>query len=391
MPVKPELAAMVPAWQAAGVPKTTDTARRWAGYVCPDCRFVFRVPRDHDGTGIVCPGCRRLMRLPGPDDIPPPLLAPARTTADLTEDAEHGQLVRKRRRRRRKPATDDSSPSWESGVKSGSGRRGGGHSLWLLVAGGVLFAVVIGFMIHALNPGEAAPEPPPASQAPPDDETPVVVKRSEADLLKEAEALAADFLSADTVEKLLPLIRNPEVTGPRIRKQHPDGTLKPPGLVDFNVNRMVEYTGPYATVEVNTRDYVTRSLSFVETGDGLKIDWESWTGWSEMPWDLFLESKPPESKIFRVRIKKADYYNFAFSDDRKWQSYRIESADGEHMIFGYTERGSLTDEKIRGSPNLDNPPVMLALKFPMEEDTRNQVIIERHLHDGWLDPETPGP
>src|SRR6478752_8262245 len=64
-----------------GVPETMESARRWSGYVCPDCRFVFRVPRDHDGNGIVCPSCRRMLRIPTAGDTPPPLMVPLRRTA----------------------------------------------------------------------------------------------------------------------------------------------------------------------------------------------------------------------------------------------------------------------------------------------------------------------
>ena len=56
------------------MPDTMESARRWSGYVCPDCRFVFRVPRDHDGKGIVCPSCRRMLKIPTALDVAPPLL-----------------------------------------------------------------------------------------------------------------------------------------------------------------------------------------------------------------------------------------------------------------------------------------------------------------------------
>ncbi|RYD23361.1 MAG: hypothetical protein EOP87_26570, partial [Verrucomicrobiaceae bacterium] len=64
----------------------TVTARRWNSFVCPGCRCVFRVPRDHDGKGVVCPACRIMLRLPGPDDELPPLMS--QPAAGMAEQAE---------------------------------------------------------------------------------------------------------------------------------------------------------------------------------------------------------------------------------------------------------------------------------------------------------------
>jgi hypothetical protein len=64
---------------AYSVPETqsaNEKARRWGAYVCPDCRFIFRIPMDHDGIGTVCPSCRRMLRIPKEGDSVAPLMAP---------------------------------------------------------------------------------------------------------------------------------------------------------------------------------------------------------------------------------------------------------------------------------------------------------------------------
>jgi len=61
-------------------PRVSDSSanrRRWSGYVCPDCRLVFRLPMEHDGKGAVCPGCARMLRIPGPGEKLPPLVVPS--------------------------------------------------------------------------------------------------------------------------------------------------------------------------------------------------------------------------------------------------------------------------------------------------------------------------
>jgi uncharacterized protein YbaR (Trm112 family) len=130
----PELAAEAARVQGSAVPATQESARRWSGYVCPDCRFVFRVPRDHDGKGLICPSCRRLLRIPGPDDTPPPLLAPLRAVesprpesssapearAAESEESDGSRRVRRRRKKSRSKGLDG-TPSWESAQRR---RRG---------------------------------------------------------------------------------------------------------------------------------------------------------------------------------------------------------------------------------------------------------------------------
>lgn len=37
---------------------------RWCAFVCQDCRAIFRVPADYEGTGVVCPVCDRMLRMP---------------------------------------------------------------------------------------------------------------------------------------------------------------------------------------------------------------------------------------------------------------------------------------------------------------------------------------
>jgi len=374
-----------PARQPDHVPEVTESARRWSGYVCPDCRFVFRVPRDHDGVGIVCPSCRRLLRIPGGADAPPPLLAPVRVMESAGLEEDSGSRGSKRRRRKR--SKNSISHAWE---EDGRARRSssGSFSFLPMVVGIVLLIAVIGGLIYALKPGPSAPAPPPSITEVISE--PGAAERTARNLMVEAEALAGKFLNATSVEQLLPLVLNPEITGPRIHAWHADGVVDPPGLRDFNINQLVETTGSVSSVYVTTNDFSPRQLFLVETPEGLKVDWESWSGWSELPWKDFIGSKPADPKTCRVFVRKSDYYNFAFKDETKWRAYRLESADGEHVLFGYAERDSQTDKSTANSMEQDNTPMILDLKFPGNEVSRDQVIIDRFVTKGWVDPAVIG-
>ncbi|MEO7098882.1 MAG: hypothetical protein ABI162_05940, partial [Luteolibacter sp.] len=85
-----------------------------------------------------------------------------------------------------------------------------------------------------------------------------------------------------------------------------------------------------------------------------------------------------------------DYYNFDFNDDMKWQSYRLVSPDGEHAIYGYVEKSSLLDGRIRPNADVKSTPLMLSLKFPPGSTSSNQVLIDQFITEGWVEEkETP--
>ena len=175
-----------------------------------------------------------------------------------------------------------------------------------------------------------------------------------------------------------------------MRRHYPDGPIEAPGLVEFNTQVPLVRLGATITLKILTRNFTEKTLTCVETPHGLKIDWESWAGWSEVPWSEFIASKPTTSQVFRLMLGPADYYNIGFSNDIKWQSYRLTSPDGSHVLYGYAERGTPLNAKLRPPPETPQTALILALKFPEHAASSNQVVIENCLADSWLlDPETP--
>ncbi len=370
--------------QGRDVPETMESARRWSGFVCPDCRFVFRVPRDHDGKGIVCPSCRRILRIPAAGDTPGPLIASLRRVT--SDGGAQEPVVHKTRKHHRGKKNTDANLEWER--YSRSSRSGDKKQMRTMLIGGcMLFALIVAGVVVALRGGPAAkavmPQKSPAKVA--DQPSIKPAARSEASLLAEAEPLARKFLDATHVEDLLPLVRHPEVAEARMRKIYPDGKLPVSGLSKFNTNGDASLRGSVIAVSVTTRDLLEKSMAFVAGPEGLKVDWESWTGWSEIPWDEFIATKPATGHLFRLTLAASEYYNFDFQDDARWQSYRLESPDQEHSIYGYVEKGSLLEKQIHPASDVQTVPLMLVLKFPAGAASSNQVLIERFAGDGWVE------
>ena len=259
---------------------------------------------------------------------------------------------------------------------------------WMLIGGATLLVMIIAVVLVAMRGGDV-PAPVvsgPAGGLPASGVVPASspAPRSDAAFCDEAEPLARKFLEAVRIEEMLPLVRNPGVAEARMRRHYVDGKIEAPGMVAFNTKAEVSRRGVLASVIVRTRDYEEKSLTFVDTPEGIKIDWESWAAWSEMGWKEFLASKPTAGQVFRLSLSPVDYYNFAFADEKKWHSFRLESPGGEHSLYGYAERGSVLSGRLRPPPDVKKIALMLSLKFPENATSPTQVIIEKIVAEGWV-------
>ncbi|MFD2255965.1 hypothetical protein ACFSSA_04685 [Luteolibacter algae] len=214
-------------------------------------------------------------------------------------------------------------------------------------------------------------------------ELPAMMKRNEAEFVKEAEPLAQKIYNAVTVEEILPLIFNAGNLEPKVREYYGDGEIEPEGLNKFNSGGNIAYDANFAAVSVLNKNYETRQIAFIDTEDGLKVDWESWVGWCEMPWEDFMEKRPTGPVLVRVQVKWVDYYNFEFADESQWRSYRLLSVDGETTLYGYVARNSPLDQRIRPS-DASSVSMILKIHFPEGAESGNQVLISDFVEDGWV-------
>ncbi len=335
-----------------------------------------------------------MLRIPASLDPAPALIAPRRA-AD--ESAREGKLRGSKNRRRKKSARAEDF-AWEEEPKSSRTGNAGKEPTGLLVTGAVALLVLIGAGVFLAMNGGIKPIIHPAGQAakrpaevknPDEAVVPPAAQRSEAVLLTEADSLARKFLEATTVEELLPLVRNPEVAEARMRGFYPAGKIEAPGMHPLDSGVVVSVRDKLVSLAVRTRDFEENSIAFIDTPQGLKVDWESWVGWSEISWKEFMATKPTSGHVFRVILARVDYYNFAFTDDQKWQSYRLESPDHEHAVYAYAEKGSVLNGRIHTDMDTKSLNLMLSLRFPAGATSSNQVEIERFVAEGWVEEDSP--
>lgn len=329
--------------------------------------------------------------------VPLRRVADGGAVAEVAEAAAEATVMKKRRKSSKGKGGD--AHSWEHQSRSSRSHGGEKRQMTLMLAGGAaLFALILGAVFYSMSGGGkkqtagSSIAPPPVAELSTKSAEPTLppkTVRSEAELMAEAESLARKFLQAKTVEEMLPLVHDPEKAEKRMRAFYQSEGVSPPGLSRFNSGGGFSVKGKLVSAEVVTGEFDRKPMAFVETPEGLRIDWESWTGWSEMTWEDFRSKKPSEGHVFRVSLSPVVYYNFGFADESKWKSYRLESPDKEHSIYGYVEKGSMLEERIRLDADTKKVFLMLSLKFPAEAQTDNQVVIERFVNEGWVEERNP--
>ncbi len=377
--------------------------RRWSAFVCPECRLIFRLPRDHDGKGIVCPHCRLMLRIPVGGDESAPLITPLQQIG-FSDDETHDPRGEKRTRATRKKKDKEAElPDWEASAgRWRLSRKKGKRALRSLALWTLTIAAITGviFFLYKDNGGRgfwerkalrkeitASPRMLHDEELEEPVDLPKIMRLSQTEFLSLAQPIAETFLAATSFDQILPLVRNGEEMRSKIFDHYPNGKIKATVFTKFNATGQVSYKDSFAAVTILTADFERRQLAFVDGKDGLKIDWESWVGWSEMPWDKLLESRPDQPIMIRTMLRAVDYYNFGFTDDSKWRSYLLTSPDGAHTLYGYIERNSLLDQRLRPGEQNTSLAVTLKIRFPEDGEGRNQALIDEYVADGWVIPE----
>ena len=323
------------------------------------------MPGQHDGRGVVCPNCRRMLRLPGPDETTPPLVVPLQ-----------GAATRPRRSDKRSDEFDETfahkkeSPPWLR---------------WAVVASVLtVFGVVgIGWIIGGNDPpagGEGRPTPPTTADAGAETPKPPAPRTRN---IAELEQVIRAFLDAPDPEQLLAQVRHPEITGPRLRAM--PGPYSPPGFrsAEWAVEP-IEQHGALGII-VETRDFTQSLIWLAEDKGSWKVDWESWIGWCQVPWDSIRREKPAGTFRLRALALPAEYYNFGFTDDSEWLCYRLRHPDSDDMLYGYVRRGTPLGDAFRSLEPGDQP-VIIDVRFPDGSPADNQLLIEALVSSSWLEP-----
>ena len=117
------------------------------------------------------------------------------------------------------------------------------------------------------------------------------------------------------------------------------------------------------------------------------LDWEHYTGSGDMDWEDFKKQRPTAPQLFRGYLVEDSYFNYEFTDEARYISYRIESADGLQSINAFCEKGSEIADRLYGLSQRtggQKNPVAVNLAYPDQAKSDHCVKLTALVADRWL-------
>ena len=270
-------------------------------------------------------------------------------------------------------------------------------SRYFTVALGVLVAGVGVYGFYVFRQKYHAPDLPPITEPPID--RAVLTHYDELG----AEKTVRDFLAADGIEAKLAFVRQPERIRPLMKNWYRgERTAGPmtagevamrdkkggdPGSTRYYVILAMPVYVPDPLNPGSTYEEMT-FFAIEELRDGPNstylVDWETSTGYQEIPLETYKATMPPEPWPFRIYMRSDDYYNHDFTE-LEWQCVALYYPGRDFHLYGYINRISLEGRKllemIAGGNRIG---IIAELAYPPNPASRDQVIVQRMLHPSWF-------
>ena len=118
------------------------------------------------------------------------------------------------------------------------------------------------------------------------------------------------------------------------------------------------------------------------------IDWESLTGYSEMSFQDFRSKRPSKPVALRAYVRLFEYYNFEFSDSKKYLCMKLTSESGESSVYAFCERGTefahwLETDLASTGPN-EFKGYLMHVSFPPNAQSNQCVHLDKVITPRWL-------
>jgi hypothetical protein len=202
-----------------------------------------------------------------------------------------------------------------------------------------------------------------------------------------AEATRA-FLAADSVDEMLPMVRDRVRVEPAMRAWYAQA---PPFVSPLR--SVAEHSAVKARRNVfvrmvaETEDYRHTVVSLEEGPDGWLVDWESFVSWGEVHWPDLATSNDGTAAPALVRgwLSLTDAYEPPFSADG-YQSCLLRSPDGGTLLSAWMLRDRGAIAALQGAlhdAGTDRVEVILRLR-PVPDGRGGRMEITEILQTGWI-------
>lgn len=131
-----------------------------------------------------------------------------------------------------------------------------------------------------------------------------------------------------------------------------------------------------------------RLLCVLGEGVEAKVDFKAYARLGSQPWPAMLKGGAREAKEMRVFIQAGEYYNFAFSDDKRWQNFSATSPEFEvPVLFFYIERSDPAMKRLEALNPRSPVRVTVDIRAVGDSHLQRQFEITGFHGTGWVLPE----
>jgi len=375
---------------------------------CQACGGRLRAPRTAIGTTVGCPTCKAGVMVLDPApviSVPAPMIVDMRrklghanrgetltaqdgsfkerlrsTTEDVYKVDPHNPVMKRRDMRKLKHGK--ALTDWEDKSSRHSRRASSTRLLAaLIVATVVMFAVFAGIFWKRLRP----PRPPVVKSLVA--AAPVVLEnRAKSEFQDQLWETVSRFATAPSAADLLPFIREPRRVGPELIKYYQkDNPWVPlelgqkPDLSDIEVHH------DFIVFNLPLKDYSTIPIGLEKTSEGFLVDWESFTGYSELSWPELRRTRPHKPVLLRAVLSPSAYFNKDFPSATTHSCFRVSDLHSDHVLYGYVVPDGPVDLQIK-KILLSAPSIHAVIRVRYPENSTNdlQLEITEVLEKGWI-------
>ena len=207
--------------------------------------------------------------------------------------------------------------------------------------------------------------------------------------VQQADELLANYAKAKNWQEKLPYVYQPDRTRVLMEQYYDvqkasdpiSGALLNRGHYRLDGTEILHYT-----YSCNRPGDVLELAMRRDTSGRFVLDWTSYVGFSQMGWDQFKKDRTTTTTLFRAFATASDYYNYEFSDAKKYLSVNLLSPDGLISLHGYCERQTPMATALSQCLSRSNSMsgVVVRLAFPERAESDHCVWIQQFVSDRWL-------
>lgn len=214
-------------------------------------------------------------------------------------------------------------------------------------------------------------------------------------LQAEAVRLLAGYTAARSADEALGWVRDPEQLRGRLQAR-----WKPwPAAPRLERQDALQYAftdsmnPPFMVLLGKRADHLPFRAYFVRDDGRLRLDWEATEGVCDIPIHELAQTPVVRGAVVRCELKAQPFYT-ASMPESGFNSFSINSADRQSWVWGYAERDSALDRRLKEALDAggaiweakERERMTLRITSAPGREQPNQFLITDMLHIDWVRP-----